>query len=225
MKKYPIIFLTLFSILALTACGTSRSAQPGAGSAPQGGPDAGALSSAAQLIVGTLKLDGAPQAVTAEQSKELLPLWQTLLVLANSDTAADQEKEALITQIQETMTAEQMQAIQAMNLTRADMATIMQQQGPAMGNSQNGGQNSTGRGEFPGGGPGGGGMPGGGPGGGGMPGGGMPGGGGGGFSGQGQNVSAEQIATAQAARQADPNFVPPMLINAVIEYLKKTAGA
>ncbi|HEX2998084.1 MAG TPA: hypothetical protein VHP14_24885 [Anaerolineales bacterium] len=223
MKKSLIILLTLFSILALTACGTSRSTQPGTGSAPQGGPEAGALSSAAQLIVGTLKLDGTPQAVTAEQAKELLPLWQTLLVLANSDTAANQEKEALIAQIQETMTAEQMQAIQAMNLTRADMAGIIQQQGPAMGNSQNGGQNSTGRGEFPGGGPGGGGMPGGGPPGG-MPGGGMP-GGGGGFSGQGQNVSAEQIATAQAARQANENFVPPMLINAVIEYLKKTAGA
>jgi hypothetical protein len=100
----------------------------------------------------------------------------------------------------------------------------MQQQGPAMGNSQSGNQSNTGRGGFPGGGPGGG-MPGGG-----MPGGGMPGGGGGmpgegGFGGQNQNANAEQIATAQASRQTDPNFVPPMLINAVVEYLQKIAGS
>jgi hypothetical protein len=59
--------------------------------------------------------------VTAEQAAELLPLWQTLQVLSESDTAADQEMEALTTQVQETMTAEQRQAITAMNLTREDM--------------------------------------------------------------------------------------------------------
>ena len=71
--------------------------------------------------------------MTAEQAAELLPLWQTMQVLSDSDTAADQEKEALITQIQETMTAEQMQAITDMNLTRQDMFAIMQEQGMAMG--------------------------------------------------------------------------------------------
>jgi hypothetical protein len=58
----------------------------------------------------------------------------------------------------------------------------------------------------------------------------MPGGGGmpaGGFgpSGQGQNLSEDAIATAQASRQANANFVPPMLLNAVIEYLQGKAGS
>jgi hypothetical protein len=44
-------------------------------------------------------------AVTAEQAQELLPLWETLKVLESSDTAATQEKDALIEQIQETMSS------------------------------------------------------------------------------------------------------------------------
>jgi hypothetical protein len=45
-------------------------------------------------------------------------------------------------------------------------------------------------------------------------------------SGQGQNRSASQIATAQAARQArGGNRMPAQLTNAVIEFLKKKAGS
>jgi hypothetical protein len=46
-----------------------------------------------------------------------------------------------------------------------------------------------------------------------------------GSSGQGQNLSEDEIATAQASRQANANFVPPMLINAVIEYLQEKASS
>jgi hypothetical protein len=225
MKKPTLILLTIF-VLTLTACGdASRSTQAGPASGSQSGPNAGALPAATQLIIGTIKLDGTAQAVTTEQAAELLPLWQTMVVLTNSDTAANQEKEALITQIQETMTAEQTQAIKDMNLTREDMSSIMQQQGMTMGgapdtqssNSQNGNSSRNSSRNF-------------GPSGGGFPGGGMPPdgggpGGGGGFGGQGQNMSEDQIATAQAARQANENFVPPMLINAVIDYLQKKAGS
>lgn len=219
MKKTTLIILTIL-ILTLTACGSAPTGADPA-SAPQGGPNAGALPATTQLIIGTIKLDDTAQAVTVEQAADLLPLWQTMLVLTNSDTAADQEKEALIAQIQETMTTEQTQAIQDMNLTREDMASIIQEQGMAMGNSQSGNtqsRNST-RNNSGGFGPGGGGAPGG------MP---MPGGGevpGGRFGGEGQNMSEEQIATAQAARQANENFVPPLLINAVIEYLQEKAGS
>lgn len=217
MKKPVLILLTIF-VLTLTACGgASRSTQSNPASGLQGG-NAGTLPAATQLIIGTIKLDGTDQAVTAKQAAELLPLWQTMLVLTNSDTAAKAEKEALITQIQETMTDKQTQAIKDMNLTRQDMAGIMQGQGPATGgasgnqsnNTQNGNSSRNSGRTF---GPGGGGFPGGGPDGG-MPGGGREFGGG-------QNMSTDQIATAQAARQANENFVPPMLINAVIEYLQK----
>jgi hypothetical protein len=214
MKKLHFALLTIL-VLTLAACGASPA------SAPQGGANAGELPASTQLIVGTLNLEGTAQAVTAEQAAELLPLWQTMQVLSDSDTAADQEKEALIAQIQETMTAGQMQAITNMQLTRADMAAIMQQQGMAMenrqsDNTQSGNSTRNNGGGF-------------GPGGGGPPGGMMApderGGPGGGFSGGGQNLSADQIATAQAARQANENSIPPVLINAVIEYLQEKAGS
>lgn len=220
MKK---IILTVFTvlILTLTACG-SPSIGTNPASVTQNGALTGELPVTTQLIVGTLKLDETENAVTAEQAAELLPLWQTLQVLSESDTAAKQETEALIAQIQETMTAEQMQAITDMSLTREDMMSIMQEQGLAMGSgsqnssSQSGGSSSGGGRVF---GPGAGGppdeMPM--PGGGGMPGGGF------GPSAQGQNLSEDDIATAQASRQANANFVPPMLLNAVIEYLEEKA--
>jgi hypothetical protein len=214
MKKLPLLLSIIF-LLTLTACGASSSAQPGAAPASQGGASASALPATTQLLLGTLKLDGTGQAVTADQAEELLPLWQTMSVLVNSDTAADQEKEALTTQIQETMTADQMQAIIGMNLTREDMLSLMQQQGPAMsGGSQN---NNSQSGNSAGGAS--------------VPRGDRPPDevfvprGGGGFSGGGQNLSAEQIATAQAARQGNENFVPPVLIDAVVEYLKEKAGS
>ena len=214
MKKFTLTILTIL-ILTLTACGSpSNSANPASG--PQGDPAAGELPATTQLIIGTFKLEETENAVTAEQAAELLPLWQTMQVLSESDSAADQETEALIAQVQETMTAKQMQAITDMNLTREDMMSMMQEQGMAMGggptgqntNSQNGNTNGgggfrPGSDEFPGGAP-----PGGGPG--------M------GPGGQGQNLSAEQIATAQASRQArSGSFVPPGLVNALIEYLQK----
>jgi hypothetical protein len=141
-------------------------------------------------------------------------------VLETSDTAAKQEIDALDTQIQETMTDKQMQTITAMNLTRQDMFAVLQTQGVGFGNgqqnnSQQSGNSSNNRGFTPGGfGPGG------------PPdGGGFPAGGQGFGNGQRQNRSAEQIATAQAARQAGGgNRIPTPLINALIEFLKKKAG-
>jgi hypothetical protein len=211
MNKQFLIISTVL-ILILTACGNaSGSADPA--SAPEGGPSAGELPAATQLVLGTLKLEGTAQAVTAEQAADLLPLWQTLQVLSDSDIAADQEKEALIAQIQETMTAEQRQAITAMDLARADMMSIMQEQGVMTSNSQssNSENSSNSGGGF-------------GPGAGGPPGGMMPpderGAGG-----AGQSMSADQIATAQAARQANENSIPPVLIDAVIEYLQEKTGS
>jgi len=121
------------------------------------------------------------------------------------------------------MTAGQTQAITDMNLTRADMFAIMQEQGLAMGgpasgqssNAQSGNSSSNGGGGFQ---PGGGGMP--------LPpdeqr---VPGAGFGG--GQGSGLNPDQIATAQAARQTGSgDFIPPILVNALIEYLQEKAGS
>jgi hypothetical protein len=221
MKKLIPVFLSLF-ILTLTACGSApRSNSSNFGSATQNGTAAGALPATTQIAIGTLKLDNTDNAITTDQAAKLLPLWETMKILETSDTAAKQEIDALDTQIQETMTDKQMQAITAMNLTRQNMFAVMQTQGVGFGNgqqnnSQQSGNSSNNRG-FTTGGFGPGGPP---------DGGAFPAGGQGFGRGQGQNRSASQIATAQAARQAGGgNRIPAPLINALIEFLKKKAGS
>ena len=216
MKKISLTIVTIL-ILTLTACGSATTSNDSS-SFPQVGSPAGELSASAQLIIGTLKLKETQNAVTAEQAAELLPLWQTMQVLSESDSAAVEESEALIAQIQESMTAGQVQAITDMNLTREDMMSIMQEQGMAMGaggqgnSSQSGNSSSSGQTVRPGGG-----MP--------PPNGEFP-GGGPGIGGGGQSLSPDQIATAQASRQqSGGSFVPPVLINALIEYLQEKAGS
>lgn len=220
MKKSTLI-PSILLILTLTACASPGTTRTVPASGDQNNPAAPQLPAATQLILGTFNLENTDQSVTAEQAAELLPLWQTIKVLAESDTAAQQETEALVTQVQETMTSEQMQAIADMNLTRADMLRLMQEQGLAVSGSPAGrpdtnsqGSNSnSGRG-FPGGFPGGDGP--GGPGDG-------PGAGGGG---QGTGLSRQQIATAQASRQQrGGDVVPPMLLDALINYLQEKAGS
>lgn len=219
-KAITLSILTMFA-LVLTACGSRASAlgqNNGNASAP--------LPESAKLLIGTLKLDGTPQAVTAQQAAKLIPLWQLYASLETSSTAASQEVDATVQQIQATMTAEQLQAINSMNITRRDEFTSLQQMGLGQANASGTPQPGGGRsqGGFSGGGGfgGGGGFAGGGFGGGGFGGGGNPGGG------QGtRNFNPSQIATAQAARAAGggANRISPALIDALIQFLQKKAGS
>jgi hypothetical protein len=216
----PTIILLLILTLTLTACsGSTPNAAGPAGNVPGGGA-AGELSAPMQVALGTIKLDGTENAITADQAKELLPLWETLQQMEGSDTAATQEKEALVSQIQETMSQTQMQAITALGLTRQDMFSIMQSQGQAVGGTRSNsntqsGSTSTNRGF----GPGGGGF-------GGPP----PDGGFGGnpnFQGQrSQSQSGTSTGGTSSNQPAaiDPNRIPTPLIQAVIDYLKTKAG-
>jgi hypothetical protein len=222
MKKITITILTIL-ILALTACGGASPATQAESGQPNG--LSGELPVASQLVIGSFQLEETSLAIMTEQAADLLPLWQVYQDVSTSDTAAQEEIDALIEQIQETMTSEQMQSIAAMSLTRDDMLTFMQEQGvqfaggPGEGNQANGGQPDGA--EFP---------QGGGPviiqGG---PGGAAPGGGFGG--GQGQGLSPQQIATAQARRAESGggtlvlNGTPPPLIEALVKLLQEKVGA
>ncbi len=212
MTRKTTLFISLILLaLGMTACGGASNAA-GNGSAPMGASSATELSASMKLVLGSFKLEDTDQAITAEQAADLLPLWQVYGSLTDSDTAAQAEIDALIEQIQETMTPEQMNAIEAMQLTRADMRTIMQERGIMMGGGA--GAGNTGNGNTQGGGgfaPPDGGMPGGEP--------------GQGFGGQ--TLSPEQIATAQAARGQGGVFdrVPPALLETLIHFLKEKAGS
>lgn len=140
MKKTLLILVLVFVMVFFSACSsapadTSTSAtQPAA--AVSGTPALGAqtaLSENLTLLVGTLELDGTSSSVDAEQAAELLPLWKALRTLSQSESTAIEELEAVLAQIRETMTDEQVEAIAAMQLTRADMAALMQEYGLSSG--------------------------------------------------------------------------------------------
>ena len=142
MKKIMISVLVILT-LTLTGCGAASNGTQQAASTQQGE----SLPIQEQVLIGTFKLEGTPQAVTAQQAAQLLPLWQVYKDLSSSDTAAQEEIDGLIQQIQDTMTPEQMQAIAAMNITRQDIFTVMQDQGitQARGQGQSSGSRSNGQ--------------------------------------------------------------------------------
>lgn len=220
MKK--TIFFTLILTLLLAACGGSAATDASANTDTQFDPNSQELPQSTKLAIGTLKLEGTDFAVAPDQAADLLPLWQVLNNLSSSDTAAPEEVSAITEQIQETMTTEQMQAIEDMELTGQDIFATMQELGisnalqvnaegtPQAGGGFGGGQGPGGDFNF-------------------QPGGGPPGGGpGGGFGGEG--LDPEQIATAQARRAEGGgagfgNRMVTPLVEAVIELLESKTGS
>jgi hypothetical protein len=86
-----------------------------------------ALAVETQLMLGTFLLEGTDLAVDAEQAAVLLPLWQEWHDLLRDNTVAPGDREELLERIQSAMTAEQIAAIAAMELTQADLSAFMQE--------------------------------------------------------------------------------------------------
>jgi hypothetical protein len=145
MKKISTITLFLV-ILLLAACGGNTPADT-ANDAPASALNldyANALPLRNQLALGTLRLEDNPAvSVTPEQATQLLPLWQALRNLTGSGTSATAEVNALLAQIEGELTAEQLDAINAMALTQADIQAVAQEWGIS---GSNGGQPGAGAG-------------------------------------------------------------------------------
>lgn len=229
MKTIKIILALLLASIFFTACG-SDAADEGIQNdqiTEQGTLIPGfdisqrPLSSSEALIVGMYRLEGTPFEVSAAQAAELQPLWQVLSNLVASDIAAQEEITALLDQITETYTDEQVQAIEDMQLVQQDLSDLMEELGiestfGRLGNfeSEDGGAPPQRPGGF-------------GEGSGGVPGqgfGGRPGGGG-------QDLSPDEIATLRAERETaggafgSRRLFNPELLNAFIEFLQGKAGA
>ncbi len=86
-----------------------------------------------QLALGTLALEDTPNAVTAEQAQALLPLWKAANSLTGADNVASEEMSGLFDQIEQSMTPEQVQAIQALDLSGQGMADLASKYGFQMG--------------------------------------------------------------------------------------------
>jgi hypothetical protein len=214
-KSYLFVLSSLGLITVLAACSifpkntTNASSPNGAttnGSQPERFSDPAKMPLEQKLAIGTLKLEGTPQAITTDQAAALLPLWQALKSLSTSENTAEEEIKALYTQIEEAMTPEQVKAIQDLTWTQDDMTALREKYGNQGGGdfagqpTMSADQRATRQAQFSangGGNNGGGGGPAGGPpdggGGGGFP----PDGGGGNFQGDGQGRTQ---GTPQAAR-------------------------
>lgn len=154
MKRNTRKILSAFLLLALSAAALAGCAavqkvtgQTGSSGATPGAVtiNAGNLSADMRLAVGTLKLEDTDLAVTAEQAQNLLPLWKAVKTLGTSDTAAQEEINGLYAQIRETMSTEQINAIDAMSFEQADLTALMAKLGidPAAGMVGPGGANLT----------------------------------------------------------------------------------
>lgn len=234
--------MVLILMLTLTACGAQNATANEVGSTAvsqtvaqvEGGTAVttltanydDALSVVGQLAIGTVQLEETDLAVDETQAAALLPLWQAYQALGQSDTTAGVELQAVVSQIERTMTTEQMAAIAAMKLTNEGVTTMMQNGDLGFGPGGPGGftptddsGNRAAGGGFAGGLPGGG-FPGGGPGGG-LPGGGFPGGGPGGAE-----LSEEDIATRRAefAQNGGGGFQERMFSGVVVRLLEDKLG-
>ena len=222
-KSNSFVLVSLLMGMLFSACtGGSlpvigQSANTGAN-----GSSTAALPQSTRTVLGILKLEGTPLAVTAVQANMLVVLYKAAKSMSATAGSSPAELTALYAQIDETLTPAQNQAVTQMNITAANMRTIMSELGIQAGATGTGGNGSGARTANGGGGGGGGGFSGGGGGGipgvgGGGGGGGIPGGGGGATT----TTRPTSVAGASSSRQQQIN---PGVLTAVIDLLSKRAG-
>jgi hypothetical protein len=80
-----------------------------------------------KLGIGILSLDGTSLAVTSDQAVVLLPLWQAVKSLGADKNAASVEIAALYTQIQDTLTADQVARIEQFTWSQTELVSLVEQ--------------------------------------------------------------------------------------------------
>lgn len=209
MKKIALAILILLA-LVLAACNTTSSGTQTTSATPNS--SSVILPVQTELILGTFKLEGTAQAISAEQAATLLPLWQVYQDLSASDTAAQAEMDALVGQIQATMTSDQLAAIDDMNLTQQDIMAVMVEQNvieTAQQQTTSSQSSSTVSQGAPSGA---------------MPAGDIPAGDPGAGVMQPQTTSSTQTDTTQSAASQDSATIPSALLDALIQLLESKAA-
>lgn len=225
LKKKLAILIVVPALMLLSACaGLSPAATSANPVAQSGAPNMANQPIESKLALGLLKLEGTDKAVDAVQAKTLLPLWKAVKTLSASSTASADEITALYQQIQESLTADQVQAIKDLSLSPDDTQALMTQYGvqipqgaaPAQSSTRAAGSSNPQGGGFPGGDFGGGpGGPGGAP----PDGGGFP---GGGAQGAQTTPQAGQRAQAGGPRGGGMNL---LFVDPLIKLLETKAGS
>ena len=146
MKKNIFIMISFVLVLLLSACGAAPEAESSTDNGStseeitttelnelEGEADEDALAESTELIMGTILLQNSEQAVDATQAGTLLTLWKAYRSLVNSETSAEEEVSAVLVQIKDEMTPEQLTAIEALELTNDNIQDKMQEMGIEMG--------------------------------------------------------------------------------------------
>jgi hypothetical protein len=148
MKKTIATLILILLVFVLAACDstTIEQANPITSSDAADSNDVGSsntrnssqdgefsLPGGTKMMLGTVLLEETNYAVDAEQAAQLLPLWKALRSFGESETTAQAEIDAVISQIEETMNDEQINAIDYMELTMQDMGTVAELLGVEMG--------------------------------------------------------------------------------------------
>ena len=126
MKKsiYRIVLFTLIAVSLVYACAPKvevEIAPTSLASTVLSIEYSDAANLRSQLAYGTIKLADTPNAVTPEQAKSMIPLWQAVISLSGDTTTAAEELTAVQDQITAALTAEQLQAIAEMKITNAGL--------------------------------------------------------------------------------------------------------
>jgi predicted small secreted protein len=148
MKKLELTFLVsglIIGSILLAACSNAgassgQNVQGAAKSATQGVLKAdyqNALPVPIQLALGIFKLEESSYPLSKDEAAALLPLWKAYHSLTNSETSSAEEISALIEQVQQTLSAEQLQSIADLQLTGQDLAQLAQDKNIAFGGGRN----------------------------------------------------------------------------------------
>ena len=147
--KIKIIIITVLMVLILSACSGSQADdqlsipnqgpvdeieetannniqdQPGDEQVQTQTQEMVQLSPQMRLILGTMSLEQANLNLSSEQANSLLPLWKVMKNLLGSETSAQAEIDALFTQIQSELSAEQLSWVENFNLNQEEYQAII----------------------------------------------------------------------------------------------------
>jgi hypothetical protein len=125
-RKTAIISSFLILTVILSACSALPISSLSLASLTGSSQTSSSSSVQSHLAVGLLSLEGTSQAVTVDQAATLMPLWQAVSALSKDSNTSSVELKALYAQIQETLTADQVSAIQAQAWTDSQVSALMQ---------------------------------------------------------------------------------------------------
>ncbi len=127
MKKKLVLLLSIIAILTVSACNAVGTTNGNATQTTTAGSDQ--LPTLSKLVVGTYKLIDSSTPVTQTQAKELVILWKAYKELQTRDTKAQQEVTDLLSQINSSLSTDQIAAIDGMNLSARDVMSLVQELG------------------------------------------------------------------------------------------------